>query len=292
MGGVIKLSAPATHEFWEIPVLYEDDQLLALDKPSHLLTSPDRYDPDRPNLMKLLHRDVARGAPWAKERGLTYLANAHRLDFETSGVILLAKDKPTLIALANLFGIEKPVKRYIALVHGSPPEDTFAVHKKLGPHPTRIGFVRVAEKRGKRASTEFKVLERYGRHSLLLCQPLTGRTHQIRVHLQSSRLPIVGDSLYGGKPLRLSQLKPNYRPKRDLPEKPLIGRVALHAAELELIHPATGCPVLISAPWPKDLKVAIKYLQRFAGALPASVMSEELDQLDPDHESGDQEASS
>src|SRR5947209_981782 len=102
MGSIIKLSAPATREFWKIPVLFEDAQLLAIDKPSRLLTSPDRYDPERPNLMKLLHRDIARNAPWVQERALTYLANAHRLDFETSGILLLAKTKPTLIRLANL----------------------------------------------------------------------------------------------------------------------------------------------------------------------------------------------
>src|SRR2546422_183315 len=80
---VIKLSAPETGEFWPIPVLWEDARLLALDKPSGLLTSPDRYDPKRANLVTLLHRGIARGASWAQERQLDYLANANRLDFET-----------------------------------------------------------------------------------------------------------------------------------------------------------------------------------------------------------------
>src|SRR5208282_3916183 len=114
----IKLSSPATREFWEIPVLFEDEHLLALDKPARLLTSPDRYDPARPNLMKLLHAGIERAAPWAKQRGLTYLMNAHRLDFETSGIILLAKTKPILVALADLFGSDKPLKQYLALASG------------------------------------------------------------------------------------------------------------------------------------------------------------------------------
>src|SRR5690554_7511250 len=108
---VLKLSSPATGEFWEIPILFKDEHLLAIDKPSGLLTSPDRYDPERPNLMKLLHAAIASGKPWARERGLSYLMNAHRLDFETSGVILLAKNKPVLVELANLFGSEKPFKQ-------------------------------------------------------------------------------------------------------------------------------------------------------------------------------------
>src|SRR5580698_6841856 len=146
MSAVIKLSSPATREYWEVPVLYEDDSLLALDKPSGLLTSPDRYDPDRPNLMKLLHAGVAQQKPWARERNLTYLANAHRLDFETSGIILLAKSKPVLVALANLFGSEKPVKKYLALVHGSPNEERLEINAKLAPHPVKIGMMRVDPK--------------------------------------------------------------------------------------------------------------------------------------------------
>ncbi|MDB6112205.1 MAG: Pseudouridine synthase [Pedosphaera sp.] len=266
MSEVIKLSAPATHEFWEIPVLFEDEHLLALDKPSRLLTSPDRYDPQRPNLMKLLHAGIERGTPWAKSRGLTYLMNAHRLDFETSGVILLAKTKAALVALANLFGTEKPVKTYAALVHGMPVKPAFEVDAKLAPHPVKIGLVRVDEKNGKRSRTQFELLEKFTGYALLKCLPLTGRTHQIRVHLRHAGLPIVGDELYGGAPLLLSRLKSGYRLKPKKTERPLLDRVALHAEQLSLVHPVTSETISISAPWPKDLTVAVKYLRRYATA--------------------------
>ena len=289
MSSIIKLSAPATGEYWEIPVLFEDDQLLALDKPARLLTSPDRYDPERPNLMKLLHRDVERGAPWARQRDLAYLANAHRLDFETSGVILLAKNKPALVKLADLFGSEKPAKTYVALVQGDPREDLFSVSRKLAPHPVKLGLVRVDDKRGKKATTRFQVLERFRRHTLIECRPLTGRTHQIRVHLQSVRLPIVADTLYGGKPLFLSSLKPSYRHKPDQPEKPLMARVALHAAQVALPHPGTGQWLTITAPWPKDLRVAVRYLQRFAGT-GSSAVGEHANETHPDVDGHQEEA--
>src|SRR5579859_1478675 len=149
-GSVIKLSSPATREFWEIPVVYEDAHLLAVDKPSGLLSSPDCYDLARPNLMRLLHTGITEAKPWARERALTYLMNAHRLDFETSGVMLLAKSKPVLVALANLFGSEKPLKKYIALVQGAPNEDQFEVDAKLEPHPAQPDLVRVHPKLGKR----------------------------------------------------------------------------------------------------------------------------------------------
>jgi len=266
MNEVIKLSSPATREFWKIPVLFEDEHLLALDKPSLLLTSPDRGHVERPNLMKLLHRDIERGAPWAKQRGITYLANAHRLDFETSGVILLAKDKPTLIALANQFSAEMQAKIYIALAQGVRPEDKFQVDARLAPHPVKLGLIRVDEKRGKGSRTDFEVIERFRGYTLLRCLPLTSRTHQIRVHLQSQGLPLVGDAVYGGGPLNLSSLKRDYRFKVKQEERPLIGRVALHAEQLRVKHPVRGTLTEIVAPWPKDLKVALKYLRKFATA--------------------------
>ena len=266
MSTVIKLSSPATQEFWEIPVLFEDESLLALDKPSGLLTSPDRYDPERPNLMKLLHAGIAAQKPWARERNLTYLSNAHRLDFETSGVILLAKTKPALIALADLFGSEKPQKKYVALVSGIPPSETFEVDGPLAPHPLKLGLMRVDSRNGKKSKTIFRVLETFSMagYALLACQPLTGRTHQIRVHAAHAGLKIVGDTLYGGKPLWLSRLKKDYRLKPGHEERPLLARVALHAEELQLIHPITGQTITITAPWPKDLNVALKYLRKFA----------------------------
>jgi 23S rRNA pseudouridine1911/1915/1917 synthase len=267
MSAAIKLSSPATRQFWEIPVLFEDEHLLALDKPVSLPVSPDRYDPQRPSLMQLLHSAIADGKPWARERGLDYLMNAHRLDPEMSGVILLAKNKPALIALANLFGSEKPVKKYTALVSGAPPEQQvkFEVDAKIAPHPVSPGLMHVDSKNGKKSKTRFEIIEIFARggYALLRCEPLIARPHQIRLHLRFAGFPIVGDDLYGGKPLWLSRLKPNYRLKPGHEERPLFSRAALHAEELSLPHPVTGATVTISAPWPKDLKVAVKYLRQY-----------------------------
>lgn len=264
MTAAIKLSSPSTREFWEIPIIYEDAELFALDKPSGLLTSPDRYDANRPNLMKLLHAGIAEGKPWARERELSYLMNAHRLDFETSGVILLAKSKPVLAQLANLFGSEKPLKSYLALVQGEAKSERFEVDAKLGPHPMKVGVMRVDAKHGKRAKTVFEVKEWFNGWTLLTCHPLTARRHQIRAHLRHAGLPIVSDSMYGGKPLWLSRLKRDYHLKPGHEERPLMGRLALHAERLTLPHPVTGQSITISAPCPKDLNVAVKYLRRFA----------------------------
>lgn len=266
MSAVIKLSSPATREFWEIPVLFEDDSLLALDKPAGLLTSPDRYDALRPNLMKLLHAGIAAQKPWARERNLNYLSNAHRLDFGTSGVILLAKSKPVLVALADLFGTEKPLKKYAALVSGEPPAETFEVDAPLAPHPLKLGVMRVDPKNGKKSQTKFRVTENFPGlgYAVLECEPVTGRTHQIRVHALHVGLKILGDELYGGKALWLSRLKKDYHLKPGQEERPLISRVALHARELQLTHPVNGQLLTIKAVWPRDMTVALKYLRKFA----------------------------
>lgn len=260
----IKLSSPATREFWEIPVLFEDEHLLALDKPAGLPVSPDRDDSARPSLVQLLHAGIAAGKPWARERKLAYLMQAHRLDAETSGVILLAKSKTVLSALANLLGSGKASKQYVALVHGEPKTEHFEIEARLSAHPVRSGMMRVDPRGGKRSRTVFEVLEKFFRDTLLKCTALIERPHQIRVHLSHAGLRVVGDEFYGGKPLWLSRLKPDYRLKQGKTERPLISRVALHAERLALPHPVTGEVLVITAPWPKDLKVAVKYLRQYA----------------------------
>jgi len=266
----LKLSSPATREFWEIPVLFADAHLLALDKPPGLLVSPDRLQPERPNLMRLLHAAIAARKPWVVARDLNYLSPAHRLDPDTSGVLLLARSKVVLVALANLFGSRQPGCHFLALVQGSPAEDQFQVNARLAAQFDAGGVMRVDARNGKRAESRFTVLERFAGHTLLRCEPLTDRPHQLRAHLCNSGLRVVGDALYGGKPLWLSRLKRDYRLKPGREERPLLARPALHAEQLSLPHPVTGEPLTLTAPWPKDLRVAVKYLRGFTGAPPAS----------------------
>jgi RluA family pseudouridine synthase len=263
VSAAVKLSSPATREFWEIPVLHEDGELLALDKPAGLLTSPDRLAPERPSLMALLHAGIEAGKPWARERNLSYLANAHRLDFETSGVLLLAKTKPALVALADQFSSGKLVRHYLALVQGVPPEDRFFVDQKIGPHPLQSGRMRIDPRDGKKSKTNFVVLERFSRWSLLRCTPEMERPWQIRLHLDHAGFTVVADEVHGGKKLWLSRLKKDFYLKPGREERPLISQTALHLEELSLTHPATQNPLTIKSEWPKHLRVAIKYLRQY-----------------------------
>ncbi len=259
MSGVIKLSSPATDEFWEVPILFEDDQLLALDKPAGLLVAPDRNKPAKPSLLALV-----------RLRRPGYLLNAHRLDFGASGVLMFAKVKSALISLSEQFSTDEPRRTYVALVHGTAAEETFSTDARLAPHPLQMGVMRVDTRLGKRSRTDFAVRERLKNYILLDCRPVPDRPHQIHAHLKYLRLPLVGAGMYGGRPLLLSSLKTDYRLKRGAKERPLMGHDALHAEKLVVKHPATGEELAITAAWPKDLTVAVKYLHRYDGQQAAS----------------------
>lgn len=252
---------------WEIPILYQDETLLAISKPPGLLTSPDRYDRDRPNLMALLHRGIRARTGWAREHRLDYLANVHRLDAETSGVLLLARSREALSHLAGQFSRRQTRKVYLALAHGVPDPPEQLLTKGIAPHPSREGLFVARARGGKEAVTRIKVLERFHRYSLLQAEPLTGRTHQIRVHLQNLGHAIVADALYGlADGILLSELKRDYRHSRSHPERPLIRRLALHAERVAVVHPVSGQPLEIVAPLPNDFAVALKYLRKYSPA--------------------------
>ena len=254
------------------PVIHEDDTLIAFDKPSGMLVAPDRWDKQRENLMGLVHDRMGHG-----------VANVHRIDADTSGLLLCAKTKPALDFLSGQFQSKTVKKVYHALCVGTPaaglftrsddprdapPEplapDEFFVNRDLIDDDSRPGRMRTVRKHGKASQTIVRVLERFGRFTFVECRPLTGRTHQLRVHLQFSGLPILNDPFYGDgeTTLLLSQLKRGYKGRAD--EKPLIGRLALHASEITIRHPATKEWFTLRAELPHEFTVALKYLRKFA----------------------------
>lgn len=236
------------------PVIYEDDRLIAFDKPSGMLVAPDRWNKERGCLVELVHRHVSPEA-----------FNAHRIDAGTSGAVLFAKTKPALRTIARMFEQHYVNKRYLALVNDSPPHPKMAIKAGLIQDPERPGAMKVVPNGGMKAETKICVVKRWRRHSLVEAEPVTGKTHQIRVHLSSIGCPIVADRVYGrDNGLYLSSIKKDYRFKRNVPEKPLIGRLALHAASISFKHPVNGEKIKIEAPLPEDFAIAIKYLDKFA----------------------------
>ncbi|HZP60081.1 MAG TPA: RluA family pseudouridine synthase [Opitutaceae bacterium] len=233
------------------PILHQDDALLAFDKPAGLLVAPDRWDKSRENLMALVHARFGPG-----------VANVHRLDAATSGLLLCAQTKPALDFLTGQFQARTVGKIYHAFVAGQPALDEFTVELALGPDERQPGRMRMVKKGGQAAVTSFRVLERFRGCAWLECRPLTGRTHQIRVHLAATGTPVLGDAFYGDEaPLLLSSFKRGYKGRET--ERPLLARLGLHASELTLLHPLSRERVTLQAPLPHAFAVALKYLRKF-----------------------------
>ncbi len=251
------------------PVIFEDDTLIAFDKPSGMLVAPDRWDKKRENLMGLVHDKMGHD-----------VANVHRIDADTSGILLCTKNKVALDYVSGQFQSKTVGKIYHAICVGLPepklfepnedmphlPLGAFFVNRDLIDDEANLGRMRTIRKNGKASQTIVRVLERFERFTFVECRPLTGRTHQIRVHLQFSGLPILNDPFYGDgvTTLLLSQLKRGYKGRVD--EKPLIARLALHASEITIKHPVTKEPFTIKTGLPNEFEVALKYLRRFASA--------------------------
>ena len=246
-------------------VLYEDDELLVIDKPAGLLAIPDRWNPAKPTVVTLAHAHVqasrpATASPASPEARVWVV---HRLDRETSGVMILAKSAAAHAALSQQFERGEAQKTYLALVHGQVARPDGIISLPIGPHPQKPGLMMVRRHRGKSALTSYAVAERFRGFTLLEIRPATGRTHQIRVHLQAIGHAIVGDSRYGGEALMLSALKPSYRSKASEEERPLLARLALHAQALQLTHPTHGGMVQWLAPLPKDFAAVLRNLRRY-----------------------------
>lgn len=256
------LPEPAAPEV-ELPVLYEDEHVLVVDKPADLMVEPDRWDALRPNLIGALH-ELAGNLDDGGGRFRPRIV--HRLDKDTSGVVLVAKTIDAERELARAFEEGRIAKHYLALVEGEHPLAEGAseiIDQPLAPDGRRGGTMAVRAG-GKPSRTRLCVEQRFRGFTLLRCEPLTGRTHQLRVHLAWAGFPLVVDPLYGRRgALALSEIKTGYRRKPGRAELPLIGRLTLHARRVEfdsLTEP--GRRVAVESPLPRDLQRALKQLAK------------------------------
>jgi RluA family pseudouridine synthase len=180
-----------------IAILYEDRSVLAIDKPRGWMLVPYSWQKTQRNLQAALVSSIAARDFWARSRGLKFLRFVHRLDADTTGVMLFAKSQGAVESYSELFESRRMEKVYLAVVAGTPRQDVWACRLKLGPDARQIGRHRVDASNGKEAETHFRVLQSNDKSALIEARPLTGRTHQIRIHLAESACPIIGDDLYG-----------------------------------------------------------------------------------------------
>ncbi len=252
IAGEVPEEAPLDLAPEEIPldILYEDEYFLAINKPADMVVHPSFGHSSGTLVNAVLgYLGGTRGPETAgkyveenrrdeKEAFMGGLRPGivHRLDKGTTGVILVARDLRTQERLSDLFKDRKVRKTYRAVVEGKPELDSWTVEGNIGRHPVERKKMAVLRSGGRQARTGFKVLERLDGFSYVEAYPATGRTHQIRVHLNHAGYPIVGDEIYGRKAKRSA------------------GRPLLHAYRIEFVHPATATPVIIEAPVPGDMK--------------------------------------
>ena len=233
----------------ELSVVFEDEHLIVVDKPAGLLT----HGTSARREASVADLAVARFGPLPTLYGDERPGIVHRLDRDTSGLLMLGRTAEALAALKRGFQERSVAKTYLAIVRGEPRFDTEWIDKPLGRTGTRRDRINVVAKgEGREASTYYEVRERYAGFALLAVHPKTGRTHQVRVHLASVGLPLLGEEIY---------LPRGWHRGQERPGDPMIARHALHAQVLELAHPATGAPLRFEAPVPADMAAALATLR-------------------------------
>lgn len=225
-------------------ILWEDNDFIAVNKPPFLSTLEDRTDPV--NLLALV-------------RGYCETAQAcHRLDKDTSGLIVFATNPEAYRHMSMQFEHRKVEKIYHAIVDGVHDFKQHLVDAPILAAPD--GIVKISKRDGKPAQTYFTTLVAYRQHSLIECRPITGRMHQIRIHLSVLNASITGDEQYGGKPLYLSAIKRGFNLKKNTEEEPLMKRMALHAKSL-IFKSMRDEKLMLDAPYPKDFQALIRQLE-------------------------------
>jgi len=233
-------------------VVYENEDIIAVNKASGISVGGDRWDESRDRLDRLVSEILP---PESR------IFVVHRIDRETSGLVVFAKNETAHRRLSLAFEGRDVKKRYIAIVYGRPSWKEIVCDLPLVPNGNKQHLTIVDKFRGKKSLTRFALLGSAGNLSVLEAFPETGRTHQIRVHAAALGFPVVCDSLYGNdKPVLLSAIKKNWRGD-PLEEKPLLSRLGLHAAELSFGECAAPSHT-ITAPAPRDISALIKQIEK------------------------------
>ena len=240
-------------------VLYADDAIVVLNKKSGLLVAADRYDPLAPRL------DLC------AEKEFGHLYAVHRIDKDTSGIVLYARTAAAHRHISEQFEKRQIKKVYHCLVHGHPLWQHLTVDLTLQPDGDKRHRTVVSHRFGKPSVTDFYLMGTCGPFSWIEARPLTGRTHQIRAHLQAQGFSIVCDPLYSGnqRPVLLSDIKRKWNGDT-AKERPLLSRLALHAYSLSFIHPVSYEPFSVNAPYPKDLEAVRRQLAKLFTVDPLS----------------------
>jgi len=234
-----------------LDTIFQNEDFIAINKPSGLLSIPDRFGKD-PSVKSILQDEIGK------------IFTVHRLDKDTSGLIIFAKNEEAHKYLSQLFEGRDVEKFYLGLVNGTLMNKKGTIDVPIMEHPGKTTLM-MTNKKGKPSITDYEVLEEFGVYSWLQFQIHTGRTHQIRVHMQYLGNTIVCDELYGeGQPILLSNIKRKFKlSKNEFEERPLLNRLGLHSHQLKFTD-AKGNRFELEAPLQKDLKALLQQLRKNA----------------------------
>jgi len=260
-GDIIELTLPQLPgkeimpEELPLDVIYEDGDLIIINKQADLVVHPARGNTHGTLVNALAHYSNELSSGLGEFRpGIV-----HRLDRDTTGVMVVTKNDTAQWKVAKQFENRTIKKEYLAIVQGTPDLTADKISAPLGIHPKVREKYAIRPEIGKEAITFYQVLERFRGYSLVKCMPKTGRTHQIRVHLSYIKHPIVGDDMYGGKLVYPWQLKD----EKPAVEEPVIARCALHAFTIEFKHPSSEKTVKFEAPLPEDMQSLLDLLRQY-----------------------------
>jgi len=233
----------------EIEIIYQDENIIVVNKPTGVLVIPDQHTNENKTLAGILKKQFGQKI-WI----------VHRIDRDTTGALVFAKNAEAHRNLSMQFENSQVRKKYIALLSGVLEEDEGTINKPILIDDRSVTI----DPAGKESITDFTVLERFKSYTLVEARPKTGRRHQIRIHFWSLGHPLAIDSEYGtSDPILLSQLKRKYKEKKGEEEKPLINRLTLHASSLALKLPGTNEEKVFQAPLPKDFEITLKQLNKY-----------------------------
>lgn len=223
-----------------------------INKAAGILTVPDRYDPSIPSLDKILNDRFGK------------VFTAHRLDKDTSGIMVYGMNAETHKYLSGLFQENKIEKIYHLIISGNLADDEVEIDIPIMANPAKKG-TSIPSVRGKESLTKLKVIERFRHSTYVKCKLITGRHHQIRVHTSAVGHPLLVDNIYGqNNEFFVSSVKRRFKLKKNSSEEPIIARLTMHAFSLEFIHPSSNTKVYFEAPYPKDFKAALQVLRKYS----------------------------
>ncbi len=250
-----------------VEILFEDDSIVIVNKPANLLTLPDRYSPHLPNIRTML----------VDKFGDIFVV--HRLDKETSGVMLFAKDAESHRHLNQQFEEHTVEKLYYGIVGGIFNHEVIDIDIPIAQNPKVLGLM-MPTARGKEALTIVRCLEKYRLASFVECRLKTGRQHQIRVHLAAIGHPLLIDKDYAETTeFYVSTVKKNYRLAKNTDELPILTRTPLHAWSLSFIHPKTEEQVTFTCEMPKDMRATLQVLRKYSEYTPLPTMDFDFEEF-------------